>query len=61
MSYHLTQTDVQLLHPQNYHYMNGGYYEVHDLQVSMYLTDHQIDIPIYIEQKNINILYNYFV
>ena len=41
--------------------MNGGYYEVHDLQVSMYLTDHQIDIPIYIEQKNINILYNYFV
>ena len=43
MSYHTTQTYVQLVSPQTYHQNYGGYSEVHDFWVSMYLTDHQID------------------
>ena len=40
VSYRLTQTDVQLLSPQTYHHIHGDYYEVHDLQVSMYFIYH---------------------
>ena len=61
MSYYLTQTGVQLLSPQTYHHMHGGYYEVYDIRMSMYLDDSQIYIPIYIGQKKLPIVYNYFM
>ena len=57
VSYHLTQTDVQLLSPQTYHHTHGGYYEVYNWWVGMYLTDHRINIPIHIENKNLPIFY----
>ena len=59
--YHLTQTDVQLFSPQTSHYMHGGYSEVHDWWVSMYLIDDLIIIHISREQTNIPIVYNSFV
>ena len=61
MSYHLTQTDVSLLYPQTYHHMHGGYYEVYDSQVSMYLSDHLIHITIDRDKKNIPLVYNSFI
>ena len=59
--YHITQTDVQLFSTQTYHHMHGGYSKVHDWQVSIYLTDHWIQIHIDIEQTNLPIFYNYFI
>ena len=61
MSYHLTQTDVQLFSPQTYHHMHVGYSEGYDIQVGMYFTDHRIHIPIDRENTNMPIVYNSFV
>ena len=61
VSYHLSQTHVQLFAPQIYHQINGIYSEVYDIWVSMYLTDHQIHIPVDRERKNPPIVYNSFV
>ena len=61
VSYHIIQTDVLLLSPQTYQHIHGGYYEVYGYRVSMYLTCHQIHITVDREQKNLPIVYNYFM
>ena len=37
---------VRLLSPQTYHHMHCGYSAVYNIQVSIYLTDNRIHIPI---------------
>ena len=61
MSYHLTQTYVQLLYPQTYHHMHGGYSEMYDNQVIIYFNDNWIHIHIERVQKNLPIVYNSLV
>ena len=56
VSYHITQTDVQLFSPQAYYHIHSGYYEVYDIFVSMYLTGYQIQIPILIGQTSLPIV-----
>ena len=41
--------------------MHGGYSKVYDRQVSIYFTDHWINIPIDRGTKNLSIAYNDFV
>ena len=61
VSYHITQNIVWLFYLQDYYHIHGGYYEVNDCWMLMYLTGHQIDIPIDREQKNLPIFYNSLV
>ena len=61
MSYHLTQTDVQLFSSRTYHHIHSGYYEVYYSRVSTYLTDRQIRMHIDREQKNLPVFYNSLV
>ena len=61
VSYHIIKTDVPLFFTQNYHNMNGGYSEVYDSQVRMYLTYNQIHIHIGRKKTNISIVYNSFM
>ena len=46
VSYHLTQTYVQLFSPQTYPHMHGGYSDVYDIKVSIYFIDNRIHITI---------------
>ena len=41
--------------------MHGGYSEVYDIRVCMYLTEHWVHTPIDRGKKNINIVYNDFM
>ena len=61
LSYHLTQTDVRIFSSQTYHHTHGGYSEVYDIRVRIYLTDYRIHITTYIVQKNLPTVYNSFV
>ena len=51
--YHLPTTDVQLFSPQNYHQLHGAHSIVKGFNVKMLLKNHNIVIPINIQEPNI--------
>ena len=61
VSYHSTQTYVQLFYPQIYHQMHGGHSSLNGDAVEMHFKGNRVVIPIRREQSNPLILYNYFV
>ena len=61
ISYHLTQTDVQIFSPQTYHKMHCGYSVVQWNQLTMHLTNHSIHVPIGVGGTNLPVVRNSFV
>ena len=61
ISYNLTQTDLRLLSPQNYHQIHSGHYVVHRNQVIMHLPFHRIPTPVDIDGTNLLVPHNLFV
>ena len=61
ISYNLTQTDLRLLSPQNYHQIHSGHYVVHSNQVIMHLPFHRIPTPVDIDGTNLLVPHNLFV
>ena len=61
ISYHLTQTDVCLFSPQNYHQMHDGHYVMKRNQVTMHLPFHRIHIPVDFGGTNLPVVHNSFV
>ena len=61
ISYHLTQTDVRLFSPHNYHQMHGGNSVVKGNQVTMQLLNHRIHIPIDFVGKILQVFHHLFV
>ena len=61
ISYHLTQTYVQPLLPQNYHQMLGSHSVLHGNQVTMPLPFNRIHIPVDISGTNLQLVNNSYV
>ena len=61
VSYHVPTTDVHLFLPQTYHQIHGGHSRISGDSVEMYCKGNRIVIPIWHEQENLTIVYNYFL
>ena len=59
--YHLLTMDVKLFSPQNYHQIHGVNSIIKGYNVQMVLKNHNIVIPINIQEDNFLIIYNYYV
>ena len=61
VSYHLTQTDVQLFCPQSYHQRYDGNSEVHGNHVTLRIPGHIINISLNPQQANPPVVSNSFM
>ena len=61
ISYHLTQTDVQLFSPKTYHQMHSVHSIFQVNQVTMYFPNNRIQIPIDIGGTDLPVVHNSFV
>ena len=61
ISYHLTQIDVYLFHPQTYHQIHCGHSGVQENEVTMHLSFHRIYIPVNIGGTNLPVCHNSFM
>ena len=59
--YHLPTTDVQLFSPQTYHHIHGANSIIKFFNVKMVPKNHNIVIPINIQEANLPIIYNSYV
>ena len=52
---------MQLLYPKTHHQLHGVYSIMKESNVKMVLKNHNIVIPIKIQEANLTIIYNYYV
>ena len=61
ISYRIPTTYVQLLSPQTYHHVHGAHSIIKGFNIQMVMKNHNIVIPINIQEANLAIIHNYYV